>query len=936
MKLFLPKGIWTILAFCMFAQLNVNAQCPGAVTATITAQTNASCPSNASVTVGSNANGVATATYQALSAPAGVTLAPQSSNIFTSLPPGSYTFKVTCGASSATVNTVITSTYTQLTANTVLTNVCNSFTKGGTITVTAAGGTLPYIYSVRKTPDANYADGLSTYGVSNIFNVTDSGTYQVRVKDNCGNFITKTVIIQPAIPAIYFHPSYVDLNQGCGSGNVLLYFYLTDINWAGMSSADFTYGFKIDLYKKGAGCTRTDFIATYNFLQNADQEIIIPKNQDLYFKITNSCGDTSNYCFVSADWIPNYETYWDMVQTGCASVANPNGLVNLGHDYSAGASYPETFSVIKLDGSVVRTPTVDSFGFHNLPYDTYIIVGQDACGKISKDTLIPPLPGEGVDFNWWHGLECTNQTGTLSFYAFVTGFVYDLEHAVITITAGPSNVGVAGEYYDYLGVVKWSNMLPGNYTVSIVTTCGTQMANFTINAGSTVLEQSMTVSTQQACNNGGVITALLTYNGDGAITYKLYNDLGANIETNSSGVFTGLTAGTYTVKGNIHVWGCGVTDYTIDKTAIILPDGTPPQVTKKIVMICEDGSGNPTANGKAIISSIGFAPFKAEVKKVNESDANYIVKFAATAGNFTVDNLTAYENYRIRITDQCGNTALTDVSVGILEQLAPVNNGVPCIGQIYTLSAPDMIDAVYTWRKGATIVATSREIIFPTYAATNDGTYTCTIEIGGGCVTRLVTQSITGITCGEGLLPVKIENFSAAAVNCNAVLNWKINSTGGTISVAVQKSGNGIDFTLAKSFATNAVGAVTQNFTDVNPNAPVNYYRLIIKDDNGKETVSNVVTVKNNCYLSKNQLTVYPNPILKNKDVIVNIISSVAGATEVKLLNSAGQVMDKKVVNTTIGITNTTLNAASLPSGIYILFAILPSGETLQQKIIKL
>jgi hypothetical protein len=934
MKLFLPNKVWTVIVLCFFAMLHAKAQCPVTITAAIAAQTNATCPSNASVTIGSNANGVPSATYQAIAAPAGVTLAPQSSNSFTSLPPGNYTFKVTCGASFATVNIIITSTYTQLTANTVLTNVCNSFVRGGTITVTAAGGTLPYIYSVRKTPDANYADGLSTYGASNVFNVTDSGTYQVRVKDNCGNFITKTVIMQPAVPAIYFHPSYVDFNQGCASGNALLYFYLTDINGAGLSTADFDYGFKLDVYKKGTGCTRGDFIATYNFLQNADEEIVIPQNQDLYLKITNSCGDTTNSCFVFADWVSDYKTYWAMVQTGCASTANPNGLVNLGHDYSAGVSYPETFSVIKLDGSVVRTPTQDSGVFHNLPYDTYIIVGQDACGRIDKDTLMPPLPGDAADFSWWHGLECTNQTGTLTFYAFVTGFIYDLEHAVIKITSGPSNVGVVGEYYDYLGVVIWRNMLPGNYTASIVTACGTQLVNFSIDISSTVLEQSMVVNTQQACNNGGVITAAVIYNGAGVVTYKLFNAAGVNIQTNSSGVFTGLTAGTYTVKGNINLGYCTPTNYTIDKTAIILPDGTPPQVIKKIVMICEDGSGNPTANGKAIISSIGFAPFKAEVKKVSDPDLNYVVKYAATAGNFTVDNLTAYENYRIRITDQCGNTALTDVAVGILEQLTPVNNAVPCIGESYILAAPDMVDAVYTWRKGSTVVANSREVVFALYSATNDGVYTCTIEIGGGCVTRLVTQTLTGILCS--VLPIKIETFFAAAVNCNAVLNWKINSTGGTTGVTVQKSSDGIDFITVKNISTTAAGDFIQNFTDVNADAAVNYYRLIVKDNDGRKTVSKVVTVKNNCYLSKNQLTVYPNPVLKNKDMVVNIVSLVAGIAEVKLLNGAGQVVDKEKINAKIGVNNTTLNTAVLPAGIYILFATLPNGETLQQKIMKL
>jgi hypothetical protein len=926
------KGIIVLLFVCFL--INVQAQCPATVTATIFSQTVATCPSNASVTIGSNANGVGTATYQALVAPSGVGLSPQSSNIFTSLPPGDYTFKVTCGASSANVNTTIITTYTQLTGTTAITNVCSSYTAGGTITVSAAGGTLPYSYSLRKTTNANYSDALSIYGASNILNPTDSGTYQVRIKDNCGNFITKTVIIQPTVPSIYLSStwSWLANDQPCGSGNIKLYFDIVDATGNHINTDDLVYGFKIDLYKKGPGCTRGAFIKTVNYPQYNNTEIIIPKNQDLYFKITNSCGDTTANCYTYPS-NAYYKTHWHPVQTGCATGANPNGLINIGKGYSEFASEPELFSVIKLNGTVVRLPTVDSTVFHNLPYDTYVIVGQDGCGTIAKDTIVPPASGNAVYFDSWQDLACTNIAGTLTYYALIRGFLFDAEHAVVTITSGPSNVGVAAIYDKSIQEIHWFNMLPGNYTASIVTTCGSTNVNFSIVPYISVLQQSLSLATEQACNNGGVIKSTFSYNGIATITYKLYNVYNVNIATNASGIFTGLAAGNYTVKISVLSWGCSPNTYTIEKSATILPDGTPPQVVKKIVAICEDGSGNPIGNGKAIIRSLGFAAFRVETKKVSESDANYLVKFAASVNDFTVDNLLPYENYRIRITDQCGNTALTDVSVGILEQLTPINNGTPCISKPYTLSAPDMIDATYIWRKGGAIVATSREIVFPSYIASNDGTYTCTISIGGGCVTRTVNNTLSGISCS--VLPITIEDFFVNFANCKTQLTWKINNTSSAAKVDVERSSNGINFEVIKTMSTNVLDNSVQNFVDINPSKANNFYRLVITDNDGKRIQSKAITVKNNCDDGKNSLIIYPNPVAKGSNVNISIVSSVSGNAELRLLNNVGQLVSTKTIITKAGNTSTTIPSTDMKSGVYIVSVKLANGETLIQKLIK-
>jgi hypothetical protein len=444
----------------------------------------------------------------------------------------------------------------------------------------------------------------------------------------------------------------------------------------------------------------------------------------------------------------------------------------------------------------------------------------------------------------------------------------------------------------------------------------------------------MVVNTFQACNNGGIINAQLTYNGFGTSTYKLYNSLGTNIATNSSGSFDAIPAGNYTVKGVIQQNGnCSGTTYSIDRPVTILPDGTPPLVSKKITMICEDAVGTPLANGKSIISGNGFAPFKVEVKKVVDPDANYVLKFASSVSDFTVDNLLANENYRIRITDQCGNTALTDVSVGIMEQLTAINNGNPCLNKPYTLSAPDMIDATYTWRKGSTIVGTSREIIFPSYAASNDGSYTCTISIGGGCVTRTVTNILAGSICS--ILPVKIESFTVNTLPCKNILNWKLANANGPIKINVEKSNDGIGFVSIKNFDIASLTNSTQTAIDTDLSSSKCYYRLMITEADGSTSFSNIVSLKNSCTLLQNQLSVYPNPAFENSNFSIEINSHEIGTANCSIINNLGETVTKKRIDLKNGLNTVHYNSSELKRGIYIVLVALPSGEILKQKLVR-
>jgi len=112
---------------------------------------------------------------------------PQSSNVFTGLAAGTYTINVT-DAIGCTGSTTITITQgAGITATFATTPTSCSGANNGTITVNAAGGNLPYQYSLNGGP----------LQASNVFTGLAAGTYSVRVIDINGCFSVYSVTVNP-------------------------------------------------------------------------------------------------------------------------------------------------------------------------------------------------------------------------------------------------------------------------------------------------------------------------------------------------------------------------------------------------------------------------------------------------------------------------------------------------------------------------------------------------------------------------------------------------------------------------------------------------------------------------------------------------------------------------------------------------------------------
>jgi gliding motility-associated-like protein len=190
----LPAGSYTVTitdatTLCTF-NIPVTLGAPTPVTFTASS-TMVSCNggSDGTITVTLNAgNNNPVYTYQII---APIVVAPQTSNVFTGLPVGTYTVQVNSGRGCSSQQNVVVNEPTVVTASasaTAFTCAPNNSENTSTITIVGGGGTTPYTYSIDGT---NYFTG-NTF---QIVNTNVNQTFTVYVKDNNGCIGTNTVTI---------------------------------------------------------------------------------------------------------------------------------------------------------------------------------------------------------------------------------------------------------------------------------------------------------------------------------------------------------------------------------------------------------------------------------------------------------------------------------------------------------------------------------------------------------------------------------------------------------------------------------------------------------------------------------------------------------------------------------------------------------------------
>jgi hypothetical protein len=168
------------------------------------------------------------------------------------------------------------------------------------------------------------------------------------------------------------------------------------------------------------------------------------------------------------------------------------------------------------------------------------------------------------------------------------------------------------------------------------------------------------------------------------------------------------------------------------------------------------------------------------------------------------------------------------------------------------------------------------------------------------------------------ILPASGFKLFAQQNNEKTLLQWQTLMESNTDYFEIQQSLDGKNYiSIGRTEAARTSNtSVNYSFTAVSPNIASAYYRIILHDQNGNLTISNVVQISN----------IFTLKLLPNPAKSYTVLSGLSGSNSIELIGSDGKILQ----NVTTSNQTQTINVNHLPIGVYWI------KITQQQKIIKL
>jgi hypothetical protein len=177
------------------------------------------------------------------------------------------------------------------------------------------------------------------------------------------------------------------------------------------------------------------------------------------------------------------------------------------------------------------------------------------------------------------------------------------------------------------------------------------------------------------------------------------------------------------------------------------------------------------------------------------------------------------------------------------------------------------------------------------------------------------------------VLPVEMIAFTAQVQdNQTTLLQWQTASEENNQGFEVQRSADGKNWEAIHFVAGNGTTLETQNytFTDDDPLAGVNYYRLKQVDFDGQFEYSNIVNIQTIESSNPQTINIYPNPVT-DELTIEN------GQGTAIIYNAVGQ----SVQEVNIDASKVQLKVSELPQGIYTIHIRKTNGESITKQFVK-
>ncbi|HTI07948.1 MAG TPA: T9SS type A sorting domain-containing protein [Puia sp.] len=198
----------------------------------------------------------------------------------------------------------------------------------------------------------------------------------------------------------------------------------------------------------------------------------------------------------------------------------------------------------------------------------------------------------------------------------------------------------------------------------------------------------------------------------------------------------------------------------------------------------------------------------------------------------------------------------------------------------------------------------------------------------------VTTQTMSGVKTlsGDGALPVILSQFDAALDGKQVDLTWTTDQEVNSDHFAILHSADaGAHWQSLGTVAArgNSSTAAHYSFSDVNPAAGTNEYRLQSVDRDGASTYSEIRTVRNGLIGS---VSIFPNPAKDYVNISLSGNDNATGNLSIRLISQAGQLLVEKKVNNTGGMT-VSLPVSSYPQGNYLVQVIGADGSQQISKV---
>ena len=168
------------------------------------------------------------------------------------------------------------------------------------------------------------------------------------------------------------------------------------------------------------------------------------------------------------------------------------------------------------------------------------------------------------------------------------------------------------------------------------------------------------------------------------------------------------------------------------------------------------------------------------------------------------------------------------------------------------------------------------------------------------CMTATESQTILNGTFSTipifnaSVVPLTGMELLAHWENESAVLDFEVLENDSYDRFIIERSVNGIDFTLVNT-VVNSSNNNKQKYTyqDNRINAPVVYYRIKGISKQGEPSYSKIATLKNR---SKQEVSVFPNPVI-NKTINIEFLSSINENVEITIFGTLSEKLYYNQIN---------------------------------------